>query len=482
MFLSLSLQKIFITNLSYEPTLKQLLDEVRELTAKVKSLEARNAALVKENQSLKREVAALKRQLEQSKIKKNSKNSHTPPSLDLARKNQSLREKSGRKPGGQDGHEGQTLQMVVNPDKEISHIPAFCKHCGADLSGISCELLGSRQVVKIPQVEPCITQHNVYGRVCKCGYCTKGEFPVEAIAPIGYGTGIESLTTYLHTRQYLPFKRIQEFFRDFANLNISVGTLCKMVTRMSKKALPFYEEIKSRLLQSPVVGSDETGVKVHGNKGWMWTWQNDGLTFIAHSENRGFATVEEHFKEGFPNSVLVHDRYAAHFKTSAAAHQMCLVHLQRDLQYLNDLYKGQNQWVLDLKCLLKRATELKRQLSAEDYFKPNQQRTQIEEELEELLSQQGNENLRDLITLRNSLLKHRDAILTFLYHPKVPPDNNGSERAIRNIKVKQKVSGSFRSAHGAKEFAILRSITDTVIKNGTNVLVALNLVANLEAE
>ena len=88
-----------------------------------------------------------------------------------------------------------------------------------------------------------------------------------------------------------------------------------------------------------------------------------------------------------------------------------------------------------------------------------------------------NEELKELVSFQKRMMKYKDYILTFLYHPKVPPDNNGSERAIRNVKVKHKISGQFKSWKGVENFMVLRSITDTALKNDQNVLRALNIIA-----
>lgn len=475
------------------PSLEHLLIEINRLVAKVDGLAKEVGHLKKENQELKQRVQflehknqqltqenqGLKRALEQSKTKKNSDNSHLPPSQDRARKNKSLRQKTNKKQGGQLGHEGQTLEMVETPDEVKRYQPDFCERCGQTLEQQPALLLGSRQTIEIPPIKPYIVQHEAYLKVCACGHCTQAVFPEAVTAPISYGASVQGLAAYFHTRQYLPYARMKELFSDVLNLPLSVGSLRNMIHRTAQKARPFYEQIKNKLLQSSFVGSDETSVKVNGATNWMWTWQNSQLTYIVHSKNRAFATIEEQFKDGFPYTVLQHDRYACHFKTPAAGHQICLVHLLRDLQYLDDLYKGDSKWTSDLRQLIYEAMELKKGLSILDYYQPHQARSSLEEKLSTLFIQEMDSKFKKAVSLQKSLRKHQESILTFLYHPGVPPDNNGSERAIRNVKVKQKVSGNFRSDSGAEDFAILRSIADTIIKSRQNILAALMLIAKL---
>jgi transposase len=203
------------------------------------------------------------------------------------------------------------------------------------------------------------------------------------------------------------------------------------------------------------------------------------LTFIVHSDNRGFKTIEDTFINGLPNATLQHDRFACHFKCNALHHQICMSHLQRDLQYLIELYP-QYQWAIEMKVLIEQALELKKELTTARYYSQCEERQRLKIRLEELLRLTLNENHCKARTLQKNLLKHQQYILYFLYNPEVPPDNNGSERAIKNIKVK--ISGQFKSDEGANGFATLRSVIDTTIKSGQNVLNALSLIAKLGTE
>lgn len=479
MTISPSLQHLLSEMNRLVATVDRLEKEVAHLRKENQELQQENQVLRKENQVLKQDIQNLKRGVERSKTKKSSDNSHIPPSQDMARKNKSLRQKTDKKAGGQPGHDGQTLEMVDIPDEIKKYQPAFCRCCEKDLAQQPALLLGSRQTIELPPIKPYIVQHEIYQKTCTCGHSTESVYPKNVTAPICYGATVHGLAAYFHTRQYLPYARMKELFRDVLSLPLSSGSLRNIINRTARKAIPIYEEIKKRLLLSSFVGSDETSVKVDGHTNWMWTWQNSRLTYIVHSNNRGYATIEEQFKDGLPNTVLQHDRYACHFKTVAAAHQICLVHLLRDLQYLKDLYKKECTWALELRQLIYEAMDLKNQFSIQDYYGPNQPRNELEERLSCLLEKGIDVKFQKAISLQKSLRKHQESMLTFLHHRDVPPDNNGSERAIRNIKVKQKVSGLFRSESGAEDFAILRSITDTVIKSKRNVLEALTLIAIL---
>ncbi len=449
---------------------------IQNLIAKIQSQENIIDGLIGRVKSLEAEVAIYKN-------KKNSNNSHTPPSKDENRpmKNQSLREKSDKKAGGQHGHEGKTLECSAMIDTVVEHKSNYCNCCGQDLTEVSEALIETRQVIDIPVIKSVCTEHRIYRKTCSCGHNMDSNFPSHLTAKVQYGAGVEALAGYLHARQYLPYQRMKEFFTDVMGLPVSVGGINHILKRLTQKALPHYEQIKERIYQSAFIGTDETGVKVNGQKDWMWTWQNDELTFIVHSDNRGFKTIEDTFINGLPNATLQHDRFACHFNCNALHHQICMSHLLRDLKYLIELYP-QCQWAIEMKVLIGQALQLKKELTTCQYYGGCEQRQKLTNKLDELLQLTLNENHSKARTLQKNLLKHQQYILYFLYHPKVPPDNNGAERAIRNIKVKQKISGQFKSEEGANSFATLRSVIDTTIKSGQNVLKALSLIAKLGTE
>ena len=409
--------------------------------------------------------------------KKNSKNSSIPPSQDPfgTNKTTSLREKSGKKVGGQSGHEGSTLEMVENPDEIIEHSPQYCSICGKDLSQIESHFEGRRQLVDIPPIVPIITEHVIYSKQCTCGHCQKSNYPIDVHSPICYGTNIKAMTAYLHTRQYIPYGRMQEMFTDVFGVNISSGSLVNLMNEFAKKSEPIYQQILDKVGQSDVVGGDETGVRINGKNQWAWTFQSKLLTYIFVHTSRGKKAIEDIFTGRFSKSVLVHDCWSSYFSTDVETHQICTAHLLRELKYLDQLY--QNPWTNSFTNLIHDALELKRTLVPSDYLMPIAQRADLEKLLDNLLQSPINSKHKKLGTFKERIVKYRDFLFQFLYYQNAPPDNNASERAIRTFKVKQKVSGLFRSQEGAQNFAIIRSIIDTTIKNKQNVLNALTTIA-----
>ncbi len=450
-------------------------DIIKTLSELVEKQAAQISALLVRVENLEQELSFYKN-------RKNSGNSHIPPSVDLVKRNQSLREQSGKKAGGQQGHEGSTLKFSATPDQIVNHIPDYCRLCGNDLEQIDAVSLNRRQVIDIPIPAPICTEHRTFAKTCSCGHINKGEFPLNVNANVQYGSHIEALTAYLSVRQYMPFGRIQELYSRIMGLNISQGGIVGLLQRFTGKALPGYQEIKKGIEKAACLGTDETGAKINGNTHWFWTWQNEALTFITQSQSRGYKTIQATFPDGLPDVVLVHDRWAAHFRCEAYDHQICLAHLFRDLKYIDQVH--QSDWARSLTSILKQAIALNNKA---DYDPAgvgwgSAARNELERSLMDLLQHKLPDKDKLAIKLQKKLRKISHHILCFLHYNNVPPDNNGSERAIRNIKVKQKVSGGFRSTSGADGFAVLRSVIDTTIKSGKDVFYTLSLIANLAAE
>ena len=212
----------------------------------------------------------------------------------------------------------------------------------------------------------------------------------------------------------------------------------------------------------------------------MIPWQTPFFTYITHSNNRGSETIDREFPEGFPQSVLVHDGWRAQIKTVSKYPQTCLAHLQRILNYLNQLYTKQ-EWGTNFIKLLYDAQKLKNKSDFQNK-QYNIDRALIIQRFDFLLNNPPNQKQKELYTFYKRMLREKQHIFTFLFIENVPPDNNASERAIRNVKVKQKISGQFKVEHAAQNFAKIRSVIDTTIKNGLNVLEALALIVKFDLQ
>jgi transposase len=366
--------------------------------------------------------------------------------------------------------------MVSDPTQIVEHYPNYCQCCGHDLSDTASEFIGKRQVIDIPPIKPMIREHRIYGKRCRCGHITRSEFPKEAHSPICYGTDVQALTAYFHTRQYIPYERMEEMYNDLFGLRVSTGSLVNMVQNTAQKAKGIYETIRRLVAESAVVGADETGCRLKGKNAWAWVYQTPKATYIHTDKSRGKAVPNKIFPQGFPKSILVHDCWHSYFGVQTKGHQICTAHLLRELKYLAKLYP-QQQWSEDFTSLLHNALELKRNMTPSDYLHPVKKQPELEIRLQNLLEQEINPQYKKLATFKKRITRYRDYLFSFLYNLETPPDNNASERAIRTFKVKQKVSGLFRSDEGARAFAVIRSVIDTSIKNSQNVFQGLKMIA-----
>lgn len=423
------------------------------------------------------ELEALVRKLSTPKT---STNSSKPPSSDIARKNQSLRKKSGKSAGGQKGHQGHTLEMSKTPDIKEELRPDFCTRCGESLAEASFELVSIRQVIDVPPIVPITTEYQSFGTVCTCGHHACGTFPEGVTNHVQYGRNLQSLVIYQSYFQFLPFARLQDFFKKVCHLSIGKGTLENIIRRTAQKAEPAYQQIKKTILVSFFVGSDETSFKVKGNKHWFWVWQTALVTYIVAATSRSKQVISDCFPDGLPNSILCSDRLAAQLSTISKGNQVCLAHLLRELNYLIEAEKL--DWATQFKTLLQDAIALKQAKSAYPQNDPLVQ--QIQNRADQLLDIAKQNILlpdkiahKQTITFFNGMIKVRHALFPCLYHHLVPFDNNSSERAFRMVKVKTKISGQFKSLH--HEFAVIRSVIDTAIKNGRSAFDAIRAVVDM---
>lgn len=397
------------------------------------------------------------------KPEKNCSNSSVPPSQESIaarelRRTKSLRKPSGKPSGGQPGHKGSTLQSVSTPDRIIKHEPAYCKCCGRPLDGIEYRKIRKTQIIDIKFVVE-TTEEQYYEKVCQCGCVNNCDAPN---CRIKYGDNIRALVSYLNVVQCIPFKRIAELISDLCGRRMSEGTIQNILKGNSVKSNNAYEEIRKRIECARVVGADETGAAVGKQLHWNWIFQTDALTYVYQLKSRGQEAVDSKFPNGLPHSTLVTDRKQTYFKMNVKDHQVCLAHLLRNAEYLNELDAKQDRSRRFIH-LLAHAIDLRRNNTITQR-KIKVLKTKMKNLLGESLSHLDDEFER----FKKGILKVKDYLFTFLSNPLVPYDNNASERGVRKIKIKQKVSGCFRTDEGADDFAKLHSIAETAMKNGNS--------------
>lgn len=434
---------------------RRLLDSLMIRSLKM-SLDIKDTTILE----LVKECDLLKAKLGLANHKKNSSNSSMPPSSDLIKPPRlSLRKKSDRKAGGQKGHRGYH-HSVITADAVKDLLPTNCSCCGKDLPTSACELSETRQVMDLPEIKPFTIDYRIYKAQCTCGVITKSDFPINVDSAFSFGPNIESLSSFLYNVQLIPYNRISDIFKSVFNTSISTGVLWNINQRQSDKASPTYQALKTGIEQSSSpIYFDDTTVFTNGVMGRVWISRTEKESFLFYSPTRAYKEVEQEFPNGFKNAIIVHDRYALNFQIPVVNHQMCTVHLLRDLKGLDELYN--HPWSRNLSKLIKYAMECKNNLSHQACL---QAVGSIELKFHKLLLIDLPEKHEKLFVFQKQMVKHQNYLFTFLRHESVRPDNNLAEQGLRGIKVKMKI-GQFRSVNGTVTFLKLRSISETTAFN-----------------
>jgi transposase len=421
-------------------------------------------------------------QLEQQ-IAKNSHNSSKPPSSDFHRTPKSLRGKSDKPMGGQPGHEGRSLRQVENPDHiENHHVYGRCD-CGRDCSKGKLQGFERRQVFDLPRPRLEVTEHRAEARVCACGRLHTAQFPKGIEAPAQYGQNIRSILVYFSHYQLLPQRRITEAMADLFDVTISEGTVNKAIQQAYGRLEATEDTIKNTIRGSPVVHGDETGMYIDGKRLWQHSISTMLFTYFFCHPNRGKTALrDDGILERFIGR-LVHDGWKSYFDFDCL-HALCNAHHLRELVFLSE--ECNQRWattMIRLLCRIKttvdRAKTAHRTLLSPQTIRLYEGRYRsiiaCGKRTNPLVTNRKNAGCRGRIkqtparNLLNRLDTYSNETLAFMYDFNIPFDNNLAERDLRMSKVKQKVSGCFRSLGGAQAFCRVRSYISTVRKHGANV-------------
>jgi transposase len=475
--------------MNFEERCQQLEQEVRRYQEREAHYEKRDREQQELITHLQQQIVALMEQVAtlEHQGKQNSQNSHLPPSSDrFVRQPKSLRKKSGKKAGGQEGHRGTTLQFSPTPDEVIVHGVHRCEYCQQDLTQVAAVTMERRQVIEVPPPHVLVQEHRAECKCCPhCQQHTTAPFPAGVRAPVQYGASVGARAVYLSQQQLLPFGRVCEVMEDLLGVALSEGSVREMIERCSSKLGEVEPQIKAALRKAAVIHQDETGVYVAGKRHWMHVTATTRLTHYQVHASRGHEALEAiGILPGY-SGISIHDSFGSYFLYDCQ-HALCNVHLLRDLTYLaEDLGLW---WAAKLKALLldmKEATEQARDqgrhwlhplevvdwqhqfldlLAQGDHAHPRAQAPP---------GQRGRVKQHPARNLLDRLRKHQHAVWAFLEDLRVDFDNNQAERDLRMVKVQQKISGCFRSVAGAQAFARIRGYVSTLRKQEMPVLAAL---------
>jgi transposase len=452
----------------------RLKGQVGRLQAEVSDLRGRNFQLLCRNAELEALVA------------KDSHNSSRPPSTDppWAKRTRSLRRPSGKRPGGQAGHRGETLRLSERPNRTVEHRPRECRGCHAPLAG--AEVVGHRrqQVVEVVPSRLRVTEHRLAVLRCRaCGRTTRGEFPRAVRSGVRYGPGVKARVLYLQQYQLLPYARTSEAMRDLFGCRLSAGTVANIVRECSDGLVETELKIKRGLRRSPLIHADETGLRVNKRLQYVHVASTERLTHYAAASHRGRTAIDEINLLPRYRGTCVHDGLLSYTHYTRCRHALCGVHLLRELTYFEEVTAETKAWAGPLReLLLGMKSEVERVGAQGGKRLPAERLAELTESYDRLVAdglraqpppevpEQVRKQARNLL-LR--LGRRKEEVLRFLTDFSVPFDNNQAERDLRMIKLQQKTSGCFRTEEGARRFCRIRSYVSTMRKQGRGVLRAL---------
>jgi len=457
---------------------------VGEFAAHVESLSARVTTLETENATLAAENAALR-----ARLGTDSHNSSKPPSSDgpgVKPHPKSQRSHSGRKPGGQPGHVGHTLHLVDVPDETQVHGPTHCDACGQSLAAVPALRRERRQVVDLPPVTPRVVEHQVETKCCPdCGAETSGVFPPGVAAPAQYGPGVATVAVYLNQEQLLPVERTTEVLADLFRCPISEGTVESAVAACHAQLAPVEATIKQGIMAAAVGHFDETGVDLNAKLAWLHVASTHALTFYAVHAKRGRQAMDAIGILAQFRGRAMHDGLVSYWHYETCSHGLCNGHHLRELTFVAEEL-GQ-PWAQDLKELLraiKTAVDTAREhgdsglaLAVQEAFAARYDAILAEggkaNPLPAPTGRRGRPKLGKAGSLVERLREHKGATLAFMEDFTTPFDNNQAERDLRMVKVREKISGCFRTLGGAERFCRIRGYISTLRKQGMPILSAL---------
>ncbi len=460
--------------------------EIRELYAQGEdAVVDAFSLLLKRIESLEEQVEHLRGQL-----RKDSSNSSKPPSSDgFKKKTKSLRRKSGKKSGAQPAHPGHTLDWSSQVDWIHQHRVSCCSGCGLKLDSEPVIEILSRQVFEIPAPQVEVSEHQVEVKYCpSCGQMSQAEFPAEASSLVQYGPRLKALMVYLMDAQLLPSGRTRELLQEVFGVEVCEGTLYNSRDQCVQTLDLLSDSILEALVASPVVHFDETGMRVNGQLWWLHVAATSGLTYYFIHPKRGQAAMNQMGILPTFSGKAVHDGLKS-YADYGCDHFLCNAHHLRELQFMFEHHS--QVWAFQMSLLLMsiyRQVQVAKEKGQQAL--PPEQLKDFTARYQDILEQgfklnpavrpppdapkkRGRPKQTTARNFLQRLSQHQESVLGFMYDFSVPFDNNQAERDLRMMKLKQKISGCFRSAEGAKKFCRIRGYLSTLRKQGHDVLNAL---------
>jgi len=462
-------------------------EKIAELEEIIRQQAANIEALTQEIAELRQINAELR-----EKLNKNSQNSSKPPSSDgLAKaKPKSLRKRSGKKAGAQRGHEGHGLCLPEITEEPVVHTPAECENCPLQGKCESCGRSETRNVIDV-EITTKVTPHYTQAYACplRDGEIISGKFPDGVNSSVQYGNGVRALAIALNTVGMMSKIRVHEILNSLLGLPVSTGFIASAVGDFGEKITGRVREIKAALKKADVVNCDETGMRVEGTNYWVHSACSQDFTCLSVQCKRGSEGMTQ---AGFlPDykGIIVHDCWSPYWKFPNVVHGVCCAHLLRDLAGVAENYPEVSEWARHMSELLLKTDHRCHEVRDEGGIAlPGEEIAAFERRYDEIITlayqtnpppeqpegKRGKPRRGKPLALIDRLKKYKGEVCLFAHDFRVPFTNNLAEQSVRMVKVKNKVSGCFRTEAGASCFAKIMSLVQTARKHHINAFSAIS--------
>lgn len=427
-------------------------NKITELENRVDELETENTKLRNDNERLKKQ------------INNDSNNSSNPPSSDIKRNIPNNKEKTNKKAGGQKGHKAHFLSKKEIEEKiEKKEI----KHKIINKGKVSKDYI-SKYIIDI-EINTIAKEYRFYKD--KNG---KYNIPKEFKTDVQYGNKLKTMCTILNTEGIVALDRLSDFVGSISDgkINISKGTIVNFITDLNNKGQYIIENIKTKIMNSEIMYTDATTARCENKNISVRNYSTEKYTLLVATYGKSKKYIEETNILNNYTGNLVHDHETVIYNYGNK-HAECNVHISRYLRGCNE--NTGNKWTLKMRSFLCSLNEYKKEIKSRGEKEIAKEKLEkYSKRYEEIIELGYKENKKvkaaflrqDEQRLLNRMKKYKENHLLFLYDFNMPFENNLSERDLRHVKSKQKISGHFNSMEGIGNYLNIKSIIGTCKKQG----------------